>query len=124
VSLVCEVLELEGYEAHGALIPELEPPGSAEAFAAAHRPAAILFDLSPPFAAAWDVLQRLERATAQRAPPIILTSTSHYKARSFHLRRRALLLPKPFNPTQLVSALSAVFQRHQPESSEKAPLSV
>ena len=78
-----------------------------QSFVAQHRPAAVLYDLIPPYDRHWAFVDHLRQTSALRDIPFVLTSTNARMARELAGRSDHVIevLGRPFDLEEILGAL-------------------
>jgi CheY-like chemotaxis protein len=95
-SLICLLLELEGYEVRGAA----DAADALSALEAAPPPGLILLDFALPGESGYELRERLRRRPALAAVPVVFLTGSRALERA--LPKDSAVLWKPFSPAELV----------------------
>jgi CheY-like chemotaxis protein len=108
IELLKFVLEQKGFIAVTGHIDELRHgKRDLAAFVEQYKPAAVLYDLIPPYDRHWAFVDHLREATPLKGIPFILTSTNAKMARELASRSEHVIevLGRPFELDELVSAV-------------------
>ena len=121
--VLCSLLDGEGYRCIP--LPLLDPErGESDVLASPDRSnaAVVIYDIPPPYAANWALLQRLRARSSHQARAFLVLTTDNSLLESFRGPADAIdILSEPFNLDDLVAAVRRAADGWRDHGSPPAP---